>query len=304
MTSTLELLKIRTIWNDLDESFLSQHLELCLREDLGCRSMPEPWKYDLTTSNCCLNGNGKASIVAREDMVCSGLALIPLLLKVFKTENIHLELNFVDGDFISKGSLIGQIVGSVDHLLLVERTLLNFLQKLSGISTYAAKLVKIVEPYGVGLLDTRKTTPGMRQLEKYATACGGSFNHRMGLNDRILIKDNHLAAAKVDSSNKLLEFLEQIRNRNPKVLIELEIDHLEYIDTAIDANVDILLLDNFSPLEVKDAVTHSKGKILTEVSGGITIKNLEDFAKSEPDFISTGAPTHSSRWMDIGLDWD
>lgn len=304
MTSTLELLKSRITWNDLDHRFLRQHLELCLREDLGSKRMDKPWKSDLTTSSCFINGNGKASIVARENMVCSGLALIPLLFEVFKTDNIHVGLNLVDGDFISKGSLIGHIEGSVDHLLVVERTLLNFLQKLSGISTYASNLVKIVEPYGVGLLDTRKTTPGMRQLEKYATACGGCFNHRMGLNDRILIKDNHLAAAKIDSSNQLLEFLARIREKKPNVMIELEIDHLEYIDAAIDANVDILLLDNFSSLEVKDAVTHSKGKILIEVSGGINIKNLEEFAKSEPNFISTGAPTHSSRWMDIGLDWD
>ena len=304
LSSTLELFRNRVSWCDIDQDFVRQHLRLCLFEDTGVFSCSEPWKYDLSTFNCSINGNGKASIVARENMVCSGLALIPMILEIFRTEEVHAELMVKDGDVVTKETILGNLVGSVRHLLFIERTLLNFLQKLSGISTYTLKLFQIIEPYEVGLLDTRKTTPGLRQLEKYATACGGSFNHRMGLNDRILIKDNHLAAAKVESASDLFEFLKKIREKNQNILIELEIDHLEYLNPAIDAEIDVILLDNFSPSEVQEAVSNSQGQILTEVSGGIGLENLEEFAKTQPNFISTGAPTHSSRWMDIGLDWN
>ena len=154
------------------------------------------------------------------------------------------------------------------------------------------------------MLDTRKTTPGLRVLEKYATACGGGFNHRMGLFDRILIKDNHLAALGISSNKDLSTFLTEIKNNSANNLLEIEIDSIGYLETAIDAGVDAVLLDNFEPSEVRKAVLANGNRVVIEASGGISLESLDEFAQTHPHFISTGAPIHTSRWLDIGLDWE
>jgi nicotinate-nucleotide pyrophosphorylase (carboxylating) len=193
--------------------------------------------------------------------------------------------------------------GKQKDILLVERTILNFIQKLSGISTLTKQYSTILDKYKVGLLDTRKTNPGHRILEKYATSCGGGYNHRMNLSDRILIKDNHLASHHIDSANKFSGFMKKIVQKAEKDIVEVEIDQIDYLIPAIEAEVDAVLLDNFTPEEVKQAVEINKNRVVLEASGGIDLESLEYFARTKPHFISTGAPIHRSRWIDIGLDW-
>ena len=286
----------RISWEEIDQSHLIDHLRLCVQEELASYG-------DLTSSLCQIRGNGTAELVSREDMIVCGLPLLPLIFQAFKISSIRVE-NFVqDGDKVAKGTSISRFYGKQAEILLTERTVLNFIQRLSGVATTSNLYVSILSKENVGLLDTRKTTPGLRVLEKYATACGGGFNHRMGLFDRILIKDNHLAALGISSNKDLSTFLTEIKNNSANNLLEIEIDSIEYLETAIDAGVDAVLLDNFEPSEVRKAVLANDNRVVIEASGGISLKSLDEFAKTQPHFISTGAPIHTSRWRDIGLDW-
>ena len=237
-------------------------------------------------------------------MIICGLQLVPLIIKEFTGDAVIFHTSFQDGQLIEPNQRIGKLVGSKNEILIIERCALNFLQRLSGIATKANEFVRKVEDYGVSLLDTRKTTPGLRLLEKYASACGGCYNHRIGLFDRILIKDNHLAAAGVTEGHELEKFLCDIVEENTEnVLIEIEVDKISQISPAIESGVDAILLDNFTPAEIDQTVKEVQNKVVIEASGGITEKNILEYAKTRPHFISTGAPIHSSRWLDIGLDW-
>lgn len=281
----------------VDHKEILNHLKLCVREDLSTFG-------DVTTSACNIAGNGVAKLVSREDMIICGLPLIELILQAFGINSIKTEIFRQDGEKITKGTTIAKLIGKQSEILLVERTILNFIQKLSGISTTTNVYVSILENKNVGLLDTRKTTPGLRILEKYATTCGGGFAHRMGLYDRVLIKDNHLAAMGISSANQFSDFLQRVKTQSADLVLEVEIDSIGYLEPALIANVDAVLLDNFSASEVHEAVTINQGRAVIEASGGITLKNLREFSEAYPHFISTGAPIHSSRWLDIGLDWE
>jgi nicotinate-nucleotide pyrophosphorylase (carboxylating) len=286
----------RISWEEIDQSHLIDHLRLCVQEELASYG-------DLTSNLCQIRGNGTAELVSREDMIVCGLPLVPLIFQAFKISSIRVE-NFVqDGDKVAKGTSISRFYGKQAEILLTERTVLNFIQRLSGVATTSNLYVSILSKENVGLLDTRKTTPGLRVLEKYATACGGGFNHRMGLFDRILIKDNHLAALGISSNKDLTTFLTEIKNNSANNLLEIEIDSIGYLETAIDAGVDAVLLDNFEPSEVRKAVLANDNRVVIEASGGISLESLDEFAQTHPHFISTGAPIHTSRWLDIGLDW-
>jgi len=162
----------------------------------------------------------------------------------------------------------------------------------------------LIEQHEVGLLDTRKTTPGLRSLEKYATTCGGGYNHRMGLYDRILVKDNHLAAAGIDSPSKLETFVSRIKNGQPHLLVEVEIDDLDQLEAVLEGGADAVLLDNFVPEEIAKARERNQNHAILEASGGINEQNISLYAQARPHFISTGAPVHASRWLDLGLDWN
>ena len=287
----------RISWEEIDQSHLIDHLRLCVQEELASYG-------DLTSNLCQIRGNGTAELVSREDMIVCGLPLVPLIFQAFKISSIRVE-NFVqDGDKVAKGTSISRFYGKQAEILLTERTVLNFIQRLSGVATTSNLYVSILSKENVGLLDTRKTTPGLRVLEKYATACGGGFNHRMGLFDRILIKDNHLAALGISSNKDLSTFLTEIKNNSANNLLEIEIDSIGYLETAIDAGVDAVLLDNFEPSEVRKAVLANDNRVVIEASGGISLESLDEFAQTHPHFISTGAPIHTSRWLDIGLDWE
>ena len=290
-------------WANIDKNKLRSLLENSLEEEVGTDFLSTPIKGDITTHSCDLEGKSKAKLIARTDTVCCGIKIAQLIFDTFATKSLTFVPQCKDGDLVSKFSEIAHIEGLSNEILLVERTLLNFIQKLSGIATYSSSLVKIIEPYDVILLDTRKTTPGYRELEKYATSCGGSANHRMGLHDRILIKDNHLAAKKIDNVTKFKNFVRSIRKSNPTTFIEVEVDSIEFALSLSSECVNAVLLDNFDPTQVSHVIKYLDKDIITEVSGGISFNNIESYAACRPDFISTGAPTHMSTWSDIGLDW-
>ena len=303
--TALNKFKNRISWDSLDKTLISKHLQICIEEDLGKDLERQRLSdLDITTKNCHLEGVGTAELVTREPMIICGLQLVPLIIKEFTDDTVIFHTSFQDGQLIEPNQRIGKLVGSENEILIIERCALNFLQRLSGIATKANEFVSKIEDYGVDLLDTRKTTPGLRLLEKFASACGGCYNHRIGLFDRILIKDNHLAASGVSEGYGLEKFLCDVVDMNQgNVLIEVEVDKIAQISPAIESGVDAILLDNFTPAEIDQSVKIVKNKVVIEASGGITEESISEFAKARPHFISTGAPIHSSRWVDIGLDW-
>jgi len=307
---TLDPLRIndfrhRIKWQDVENSqnLFNLLTHCCVDEDMGEGHSDNPWKLDITTSICNLKGIGEAALITRDDMIICGTKLAHFLLESFGCEDVHFKSFKNDGATCTKGERVGLLKGSISQILAVERTLLNFMQRLSGIATKTSQFVSVLKPYKVGLLDTRKTTPGHRIFEKYANACGGSYNHRMGLFDRILIKDNHLAAAGIKDHRSFVTFLLRVKEKSEGKLVEVEIDDLSMLEPAIEGKVDAILLDNFTPEEVTGAVNLNNNRVVLEASGGINKKNLEAYASAKPHFISTGAPVHTVNWVDIGLDW-
>jgi nicotinate-nucleotide pyrophosphorylase (carboxylating) len=294
----------RISWRDVESSQdLKDLIKICIREDLNPQKVRPTWEYDLTSEVCNLLGTGTAQLTCREPLIVCGIQLAHLLIEAFSCDQLEFQSHLDDGVHCEKDQTIGTISGSIKQILAIERTLLNFIQRLSGVATSSARFVSILDPYGVGLLDTRKTTPGHRLLEKYATSCGGSFNHRLGLFDRILIKDNHLAAAGVDRGDPLMNFLREVKERDKEKLVEVEIDHLSQLPPAMESGVDAVLLDNFTPSDVAKAVEMGNDQLVLEASGGINQKNILEYAQARPHFISSGAPIHNAKWIDIGLDW-
>ena len=235
-------------------------------------------------------------ILAKQNLVIAGLEIAK---RVFLTVDHHLNWQryFEDGALVKKGQKVAEIQGRIDSLLKAERVALNFLQHLSGIATFTRKFVEQVKKYPVQILDTRKTTPGMRALEKHAVRMGGGKNHRIGLYDRFLIKDNHLEGISIT------EAIARAKAKNVnKVSIELEIDSIDQVEEAITAGAGILLLDNFLPKDLKKAVKQAEGRVKTEASGGITLDNVVDYAKTGVAFISIGALTHSAPAADLSLE--
>ncbi len=269
-------------------------IELALQEDIGTG--------DITTDAVLEDEAVEASgtILAKQDLVLSGLEIAK---RVFLTVDPHLiwERYCEDGTCVPKGTVVVKVSGRFKSLLRAERTALNFLQHLSGIATHTRRFVDQVEKKTPGakarILDTRKTTPGMRALEKHAVRMGGGHNHRLGLYDRFLIKDNHLARV------PLAEAIRRARTHNSnKVPIETEIQSLDQIEEAIAAGADILLMDNFSVKELKKAVARVAGRVRVEASGGVTLETVADYAKTGVDFISIGALTHSAPAADLSLE--
>ena len=294
--TALKDFKIRLSWQDIDLTKISPLLKICVSEDVKNVG-------DITSEVCQIKDSGVASLVSREEMVVCGLPLIPLIIEEFNISSLQVENIKIDGEKIPAKNTLAFLHGKQKDILLVKRTILNFVQKLSGIATLTNQYSSILDKYDVGLLDTRKTTPGHRVLEKYATICGGGYNHRMNLSDRILIKDNHFASNKINSLQGFSSFLKKCVQKSNAEIIEVEIDQIEFLEPAIEAGVDAILLDNFTPQDVEKAVMLNNNRVVLEASGGIDIDTLECFAEAQPHFISTGAPIHQSRWIDIGLDW-
>jgi nicotinate-nucleotide pyrophosphorylase (carboxylating) len=181
---------------------------------------------------------------------------------------------------------------------------LNFVQRLSGIATLTAQFVDAIKGTPAQILDTRKTTPGWRRFEKYAVTCGGGHNHRLGLFDMVLIKDNHLAALRDAQPNAIAAAVRRAREKFPQLKIEVEADTLEQAEQAAAVGADIILLDNMNPVQLRLAVQKVKGRAKTEASGGVNLGNIQTIAKTGVDFISIGALTHSARVVDMGLDFE
>lgn len=293
---------------DLDPRALRELIAVARREDLEGHGLRQPpaCTGDVTSQllpAARAQEKARARLVARQDLVVCGLPLLPLIMEVYEVD-ASVEAFCHDGMACPSGTAIATITGPAGDLLTAERVLLNFLQRLSGIATTTAAFLKALRGSPTRLLDTRKTTPGLRVLEKYATACGGGCNHRMGLFDRIMLKDNHLAAAAGETGLALTELVRQTRQRAGGLLVELEVDHPSQIPPALEAGVDILLLDNFTPEEAAGAVRLIGERAVTEISGGVTMASLPALAATGADFISTGATVHQATWCDIALDWE
>ncbi|RME67825.1 MAG: carboxylating nicotinate-nucleotide diphosphorylase [Verrucomicrobia bacterium] len=292
-------------WNDIDPQWVRRLIRMARSEDLAGAGLAAKPAHtgDVTTRAVVRRGSGRAELRARRPLTLCGLPLLPLILEVYRVPDATFKPAARDGDRLPAGALIGTFSGPAAGLLTAERVLLNFLQHLSGIATQTSAYVDALGDTRTRLLDTRKTTPGFRVLEKYAVACGGAWNHRIGLFDRVLIKDNHLAAAGASRGERLASAIREARRRSPGLRIEVEVDHLEQIPPVIEAGADIVMLDNFTVPQLRRAVALCRGRIRTEASGGVTRKFLPKLAGLGLDFISTGALVHQSSWVDIGLDW-
>ncbi len=271
---------------------LENFLDRLLAEDIGSGDV---------TSNAVLSpeANLSAHMATRQPLVAAGLDLAEALFRKLDPA-AAIDLLVKDGDSAPSGAFLMHIAGNARSLLAGERAALNLVQHLSGIATLTRAYVEAIEGTGVVLLDTRKTIPLLRRLEKYATRLGGAQNHRMGLYDAVLIKDNHVAAAggvKAAVSAALAAVLET------GMTVEVECDTLEQAATAVEAGAGRLLLDNMGPSELKEAVRLYKGRAKLEASGGVSLENIRQIAESGVDYISVGRITQSAPAVDIGLDY-
>ena len=267
-----------------------QHLiEIALKEDIG--------PGDITTDN--LVGpdlEGRGVIIAKEPLVIAGLDIAKQVFEQLDPKVIF-KPDYSDGDAVKDGETIANVDGKLRALLAGERTALNFIQRLSGIATYVRSYVDELTHKSVRLVDTRKTAPGWRVLEKYAVRAGGAHNHRMGLYDGVLIKDNHIAAC-----GGIKEAVNRIRTKvSHLVKIEVEVSDLDQVKDALDASVDVIMLDNMDIQQIKEAIAFIDGKAVVEVSGGITRSGLKRLADTGVDIISVGALTHSASSVDISM---
>ena len=292
-------------WDLELEDDLRQLIRLGIREDLR-------HEHDWTTlAGIPADATGKASVVARDTGIIAGLKTIDVILDETNVAG-SCSIQCADGQTVTSGQAIVVIEASARELLTIERLILNFIGRLSGIATLTAQYVSHVEGR-CRVYDTRKTTPGWRRLEKYAVRCGGGMNHRIGLHDAIMIKDNHLAisnSASVDLTMR--QAIEMARNtaasieRDQDVIVEVEVDTLEQLTDVIPAEPDIVLLDNMTVEELQQAVAmirDTNSGIELEASGGVTLETIGEISQSGVDRISVGALTHSAVNFDVGLDW-
>jgi nicotinate-nucleotide pyrophosphorylase (carboxylating) len=244
---------------------------------------------------------GRGTFVAKEAGVLCGLTVAAAAFTALDDE-IEVRSRVGDGVWLHPGTAFASVVGPLGAILSAERVALNYLQRLSGISTATRAMVSAAAGLPVRILDTRKTTPGLRYLERYAVRVGGGHNHRFNLTDGILIKDNHLAAAR-SRGLEIADVIRGVRDFSPHTLkVEVEVTSVEEAAEVIAAGADIVLLDNMSPDLMREVVTLARGRCLLEASGGVTLENVREIAETGVDLISSGALTHSARALDISLD--
>lgn len=292
-------------WDQLDSSDLRRLIEIAKAEDLaGWGLVEKPASVgDKTTEAIVMEPiEGKAELVARKPIVVSGTPLIPLILETYGGK-CRYEAAIADGSQLNVGDRIGALVGDVAQMLQAERIILNFLQHLSGVATETRMYADLLRGKHTRVLDTRKTTPGYRLLEKYAVACGGGWNHRLGLYHWILVKDNHLSSTSSGEGTALESKVAQVKSNFPDYIVEVEVDRMEQIEPVVRSGADIVMLDNFSDEQLRQAVGIVDGRAITEASGGVEKDRLVGIAETGVDFVSCGALIHQSRWVDIGLDW-
>lgn len=276
----------------LDDVLLRPLVEAALTEDLGRRG-------DVTSqATIPADMQAKLEIKARQAGVICGMDLARLSFAMVDPQ-IEFMAQVADGEWVDAGTVLASVGGNARHLLTAERTALNFMTHLSGIATDTRKIVDSVAEYPAQITCTRKTIPGLRIVQKYAVRCGGGRNHRLGLDDAILIKDNHIAIA-----GDIKTAIKQAQDFAGHLIpIEVEVDTLAQLAQALDAGVSLVLLDNMSPEILVQAVTMCKGRARTEASGGITPETVQAAAKTGVDFIAMGYLTHSTTALDIGLDF-
>ena len=271
-------------WDTVDEIIAN-----ALREDIG--------EGDVTTDTVCPEDSlSTAEIRAKEKGIVAGN---PFAERVFRklSPDVRIEVLKKDGDRVEPGDIISKIEGPTRAILSGERLALNIMQRLSGIATETARYETLCKGLRVKILDTRKTAPGLRMLDKYAVSVGGGQNHRMGLFDGVLIKDNHIAQA-----GGITQAVSLVREKHGgKYEIEVETADLDQVREALDSGVDIIMLDNMSPNEMREAVALIGGRARTEASGGVTLDTVREIAETGVDYISVGALTHSARALDIAL---
>ncbi len=243
-----------------------------------------------------------ALLRAREPLTVAGLAFAEAAFQAL-WPRVKVRRLVCDGDRVRTGTTMMKIAGPARALLTAERVALNFVQRLSGVATLTARYVEAVRGTGVSILDTRKTTPGWRHFEKYAVVCGGGHNHRFGLHDMILIKDNHLVALRGARPNAIVAAVTRARRNFPRLKVEVEADTLTQVSQAVAAGADVILLDNMTPAQLRRAVKFVAGRAKTEASGGVNLRTVRAIALTGVDSISVGALTHSAPAVDIGLDF-
>ncbi len=274
------------------DSFLDRLISLALDEDLGAAG-------DITTEALVpADALGTAELFAKERLVLAGLDAFAHVFQ-YVDPDVELELLARDGQELQAGARVARVKGRLRTLLTAERTALNIIQRTSGMATMARRVMDSVDGTRLRVLDTRKTAPGMRALSKLAVKAGGAFNHRFGLFDGILIKDNHIAAV----GGSVREALRRARANAPQLVkIEVEVTTLEQLAEALEEGADVVMLDNMDDELIRRAVELNAGRIPLEVSGGITLERLPRLAKLGVDFVSMGALTHSARAMDLSLE--
>jgi nicotinate-nucleotide pyrophosphorylase (carboxylating) len=271
-------------------TLIRDFIRSALAEDIG--------HGDITSELIVGDEQASANIIAKQDLVLAGM---PFVLEVFDIigSGTRIDTFFEEGAFITQGAVIARLSGRADALLAGERTALNILQRLSGIATSSARFVEKVDGLPVRIVDTRKTAPGMRQLEKYAVTAGGAYNHRFGLFDGILIKDNHIRIA-----GGVEEAIRLAKKANHLLRIEIEVGDINELTQAVEAGADVIMLDNMSIAEMKEAVAVARSmnsRIMLEASGNVNLNNVRDIAATGVDLVSVGAITHSAGAVDISM---
>ncbi len=278
----------------IPKSIIQEIIDRALKEDLG-------WGDITTQALVPAEARASGPVLVKEAGVLAG---IHILEQVFHSvdEDIQVQMLMGDGTRVKPGDVVAIVRGSAASILSAERVALNFLQRLSGIATLTSQYVEAVEGLPVRIADTRKTTPGLRILEKYAVRMGGGFNHRQNLSDGVIIKDNHLAILRSSGLSMREIVAKACENVPHTVKIEVEVETVEEAVAAVEAGADVLMLDNMSLEEMHRAVHAVAGRALLEASGGVTLQNVRQIAETGVDIISSGALTHSAKALDISLE--
>ncbi len=275
------------IFKHVNRSIIEHNVMEAIKEDMAFS--------DITTQMCVEeNKEGEAIIIAKEQGILSGVQIAEVVMQIFGTYVVDYKKE--DGSSIKKDDKILKIKGKMRGILSGERIILNYMQRLSGIATYTNRFVKLVEGKNIKILDTRKTTPTLRYLEKYAVLCGGGTNHRMNLFDQIMIKDNHK-----DIMNNNLNIIKIMKNKYPNKIIVIEVDKIADIEEVLKYPVDRIMLDNMTPKQIEKAIKIINKRCEIEISGNINEDNILDYAVNGVDFISIGKITHSFKSIDLSM---
>ena len=273
-------------------------------DEIVLAALEEDGAYSDVTTSAVIDGAqwGRGTLIAKSGGVIAGLPIAAAALTAID-EDVSFDTFVREGQEVPPGTDLAEIEGKLAAILACERVALNFLQRLSGIATLTREFVDAVQDTNATILDTRKTTPGLRQLERYAVRAGGGQNHRFSLTDGILIKDNHIEAAKQGGTENLADLVRHVRRSAPHTLrIEIECTDVEQVAQAVEGGADVILLDNMPVEEIRAALRVIDNRALVEASGGVTLENVADIARTGVDFISVGRLTHSAPALDISLD--